>query len=67
MWRWDRSKTLRALTGFPPPWSRTSSLAQPKAPVAQGDLDAACLCEGVIDSVTNEIGNNLAQPVFVTC
>jgi hypothetical protein len=24
------------------------------------------VCEGVIDSVTNEIGNNLAQPVFVT-
>ena len=33
--------------------------------VAQGDLDAV-VCEGVIDSVTNEIGDNLAQPVFVT-
>jgi hypothetical protein len=33
--------------------------------VAQGDLGAV-VCEGVIDSVTNEIGDNLAQPVFVT-
>jgi hypothetical protein len=33
--------------------------------VAQSDLDAV-VCEGVIDSVTNEIGDNLAQPVFVT-
>jgi hypothetical protein len=64
MWRWDRSKTLRALTGFPPPWSLTSSLVQPKAPLP-GDLDAV-VCEGVIDSVTNEVGDNLAQPVFVT-
>ena len=33
--------------------------------VAQSDLDAV-VCEGVIDSVTNEIGDNLAHPVFVT-
>jgi hypothetical protein len=33
--------------------------------VADSDLDVV-VCEGVIDSVTNEIGDNLAQPVFVT-
>ena len=34
--------------------------------VAQGDLDAV-VCEGVINSVTNEIGDSLAQLVLVTC
>jgi hypothetical protein len=33
--------------------------------VAQSDLDTV-VCEDVIDSVTNKIGDNLAQPVFVT-